>query len=160
MKEGAGPLRLPANTPRAQIVPRRVALSRFMPDGLPQAASDHALPFSRMTTYGGWSRTSQALLGRVTTPFIVRFTIMKQPLFPEPNPIRLYPSAQPRRWLRWLGYALAVTLFFLYLSSVAWAGDSRCLRPAQLHPVVAQSLAMDGVCGHLRADLACSSVHR
>lgn len=76
---------------------------------------------------------------------------MKPPLFSEPNPIRLYPRTKPRRWLRWLGYAVAVGLFLLYLSSVAWAGDTSHLRPDQLRSVFTQALADDGAGEHERA---------
>lgn len=69
---------------------------------------------------------------------------MKSPLFSEPNPIRLYPRTKPRRWLRWLGYAMAGGLFLLYLSSVAWTGDTSNLRPGQLRSVFTQALADDG----------------
>lgn len=76
---------------------------------------------------------------------------MKQPLFSEPNPIRLYPRAKPRRWLRWLGYAVAVAAFLLYLSSVAWAGETSHLKTDQLRSVFTQALADDASGEHQRA---------
>lgn len=96
-------------------------------------------------------RVTAALHGVKAIHSTTRQRVMKQPLFSEPNPIRLYPRAKPRRWLRWLGYAVAVGLFLLYLSSVAWAGDTPHLRPDQLRSVFTQALADDGAGEHQRA---------
>ncbi|MCJ1888071.1 hypothetical protein LNN38_24680 [Pseudomonas sp. LA21] len=76
---------------------------------------------------------------------------MKQPLFHEPNPIRLYPANKPRKWLRWLGYALGAAVFLLYLSSVAQANDTPHLKPDQLRNIFTQALADDGAGEHQRA---------